>query len=325
MAIRKKSNKNPPVLSHEFIVQNHADIVSCMAMIFLLGLMFEVRRHRRPHPGEGGGEGFVPLLPPPPPGALGAAGRGGVPMRRGRLVGGWLRLPLGQRGSLPAHLPASPRPRRAARPPALPPPLCAGRGAGRPATRPEEPRRRPSPRLTLAAPGPAPRGTPSRPGEAQPAVAARARLPAPLAAREGRLCPAAPPPRRAAVKGRGAGRRASSRRGGGGGEFLLAAGLRGSRSAAAGGGGEGRARPSRDRRSPALCVRGPAGPRRHYGSRQAARRGRETSGDVYLQPPLGAAGAHGGFPFPPPGPRRRRLRGPRPRVASRRYGGVRSR
>uniref|UniRef100_A0A8C3D5W1 Translocation associated membrane protein 1 n=1 Tax=Corvus moneduloides TaxID=1196302 RepID=A0A8C3D5W1_CORMO len=42
MAIRKKSNKNPPVLSHEFIVQNHADIVSCMAMIFLLGLMFEI-------------------------------------------------------------------------------------------------------------------------------------------------------------------------------------------------------------------------------------------------------------------------------------------
>ncbi|KAK4827777.1 hypothetical protein QYF61_021522 [Mycteria americana] len=42
MAIRKKSNKNPPVLSHEFIVQNHADIVSCLAMIFLLGLMFEI-------------------------------------------------------------------------------------------------------------------------------------------------------------------------------------------------------------------------------------------------------------------------------------------
>uniref|UniRef100_A0A8C5WQ74 Translocating chain-associated membrane protein n=1 Tax=Laticauda laticaudata TaxID=8630 RepID=A0A8C5WQ74_LATLA len=42
MAIRKKSNKNPPVLSHEFVVQNHADIVSCMAMVFLLGLMFEV-------------------------------------------------------------------------------------------------------------------------------------------------------------------------------------------------------------------------------------------------------------------------------------------
>lgn len=59
MAIRKKSNKNPPVLSHEFIVQNHADIVSCMAMIFLLGLMFEVRRHRRPR--RGSSSRFLPL------------------------------------------------------------------------------------------------------------------------------------------------------------------------------------------------------------------------------------------------------------------------
>ncbi|XP_074843201.1 translocating chain-associated membrane protein 1 isoform X2 [Carettochelys insculpta] len=42
MAVRKKSSKNPPVLSHEFIVQNHADIVSCVAMVFLLGLMFEI-------------------------------------------------------------------------------------------------------------------------------------------------------------------------------------------------------------------------------------------------------------------------------------------
>ncbi|XP_069477284.1 translocating chain-associated membrane protein 1 [Ambystoma mexicanum] len=42
MAIRKKTNKNPPVLSHEFIIQNHADIVSCLAMVFLLGLMFEI-------------------------------------------------------------------------------------------------------------------------------------------------------------------------------------------------------------------------------------------------------------------------------------------
>uniref|UniRef100_A0A8D0G896 TLC domain-containing protein n=1 Tax=Sphenodon punctatus TaxID=8508 RepID=A0A8D0G896_SPHPU len=42
MAIRKRVNKNPPVLSHEFIVQNHADIVSCVAMVFLLGLMFEI-------------------------------------------------------------------------------------------------------------------------------------------------------------------------------------------------------------------------------------------------------------------------------------------
>jgi len=38
----KKSGKNPPVLSHEFIIQNHADIVSCVAMVFVLGLMFQV-------------------------------------------------------------------------------------------------------------------------------------------------------------------------------------------------------------------------------------------------------------------------------------------
>lgn len=45
MGIRKKTNKNPPVLSHEFVIQNHADIVSCVAMVFLLGLMFEVSPH----------------------------------------------------------------------------------------------------------------------------------------------------------------------------------------------------------------------------------------------------------------------------------------
>ncbi|KAM9839527.1 translocating chain-associated membrane protein 1 [Aulostomus maculatus] len=42
MGIRKKTTKNPPVMSHEFVIQNHADIVSCVAMVFLLGLMFEV-------------------------------------------------------------------------------------------------------------------------------------------------------------------------------------------------------------------------------------------------------------------------------------------
>uniref|UniRef100_A0A4W3J2X4 Translocating chain-associated membrane protein n=1 Tax=Callorhinchus milii TaxID=7868 RepID=A0A4W3J2X4_CALMI len=41
MGLRKK-NKNPAVLSHEFVIQNHADIVSCVAMVILLGLMFEV-------------------------------------------------------------------------------------------------------------------------------------------------------------------------------------------------------------------------------------------------------------------------------------------
>lgn len=53
MAIRKKSSKNPPVLSHEFVLQNHADIVSCVAMVFLLGLMFEVSPTARPAAGPG--------------------------------------------------------------------------------------------------------------------------------------------------------------------------------------------------------------------------------------------------------------------------------
>lgn len=41
MVLRKK-NKSPPVLSHEFMIQNHADIVSCGAMLIALGLVFEV-------------------------------------------------------------------------------------------------------------------------------------------------------------------------------------------------------------------------------------------------------------------------------------------
>ncbi|XP_008065841.1 translocating chain-associated membrane protein 1-like 1 [Carlito syrichta] len=41
MGLRKKSSKNPPVLSQEFVLQNHADIVSCVGMFFVLGLMFE--------------------------------------------------------------------------------------------------------------------------------------------------------------------------------------------------------------------------------------------------------------------------------------------
>lgn len=37
----RRSNKNPPILSHEFVIQNHADIVSCIAMVFVLGLIFQ--------------------------------------------------------------------------------------------------------------------------------------------------------------------------------------------------------------------------------------------------------------------------------------------
>jgi len=38
---RKTSTKNPPILSHEFVIQNHADIVSCVAMVFVVGLMVQ--------------------------------------------------------------------------------------------------------------------------------------------------------------------------------------------------------------------------------------------------------------------------------------------
>jgi len=41
MGFRRK-NKSPAVLSHEFIIQNHADTASCLVMGLLLGLMFEV-------------------------------------------------------------------------------------------------------------------------------------------------------------------------------------------------------------------------------------------------------------------------------------------
>ncbi|GLV32140.1 TRAM [Carabus blaptoides fortunei] len=39
--VRKSSSKNPPILSHEFIIQNHADIVSCVAMVFVIGIMIQ--------------------------------------------------------------------------------------------------------------------------------------------------------------------------------------------------------------------------------------------------------------------------------------------
>lgn len=40
--MRRPNQKSPPILSHEFIIQNHADIVSCLAMLFVLGLVFQV-------------------------------------------------------------------------------------------------------------------------------------------------------------------------------------------------------------------------------------------------------------------------------------------
>lgn len=40
-SIGRKANKNPPIFSHEFVIQNHADIVSCAVMVFLVGLMIQ--------------------------------------------------------------------------------------------------------------------------------------------------------------------------------------------------------------------------------------------------------------------------------------------
>lgn len=40
--IRNQKNKNPPFFSHEFVIQNHADIISCVAMVFVVGLMLQV-------------------------------------------------------------------------------------------------------------------------------------------------------------------------------------------------------------------------------------------------------------------------------------------
>lgn len=42
---RPGSQKNPSILSHEFVIQNHADIVSCIAMVIVLGLLFNVSVH----------------------------------------------------------------------------------------------------------------------------------------------------------------------------------------------------------------------------------------------------------------------------------------
>ncbi|XP_064481004.1 translocating chain-associated membrane protein 1-like isoform X2 [Ornithodoros turicata] len=39
---RRTGNKTPPIFSHEFVIQNHADIVSCVAMVFVVGLLFQV-------------------------------------------------------------------------------------------------------------------------------------------------------------------------------------------------------------------------------------------------------------------------------------------
>ena len=42
MGMPRKKPKNPPVMSHEFVIQNHADILACVAIVIVLGLVSEV-------------------------------------------------------------------------------------------------------------------------------------------------------------------------------------------------------------------------------------------------------------------------------------------
>lgn len=39
---RSKTSKNPPILSQEFLLQNHADIIASVAMVFVVGLTIQV-------------------------------------------------------------------------------------------------------------------------------------------------------------------------------------------------------------------------------------------------------------------------------------------
>ncbi|KAL3075724.1 hypothetical protein niasHS_012554 [Heterodera schachtii] len=40
-----RNKKSPPILSHEFVIQNHGDIVSCGIMVVMLGFMFGATSH----------------------------------------------------------------------------------------------------------------------------------------------------------------------------------------------------------------------------------------------------------------------------------------
>nr|CAB3267215.1 Tram1/2 translocating chain-associating membrane protein 1/2 [Phallusia mammillata] len=41
MGMPRKKQKHPPVMSHEFVIQNHADILACVAIVIVLGLISE--------------------------------------------------------------------------------------------------------------------------------------------------------------------------------------------------------------------------------------------------------------------------------------------
>uniref|UniRef100_H2ZCV4 Translocating chain-associated membrane protein n=1 Tax=Ciona savignyi TaxID=51511 RepID=H2ZCV4_CIOSA len=42
MGMPRKKPKSPPIMSHEFVIQNHADILACIAILIVLGLVAEI-------------------------------------------------------------------------------------------------------------------------------------------------------------------------------------------------------------------------------------------------------------------------------------------
>ena len=42
-ALGRTKKQAPPILSHEFIIQNHGDLISCLIMLVMVGFMFQVR------------------------------------------------------------------------------------------------------------------------------------------------------------------------------------------------------------------------------------------------------------------------------------------
>ena len=42
--LKKPGSKgdSPPIFSHEFVIKNHADILSCLSMVVFVMLMFQV-------------------------------------------------------------------------------------------------------------------------------------------------------------------------------------------------------------------------------------------------------------------------------------------
>ncbi|KAI1706289.1 TLC domain-containing protein [Ditylenchus destructor] len=41
-ALSRSKKSSPPILSHEFVITNHGDIISCVIMLFMLGFMFQI-------------------------------------------------------------------------------------------------------------------------------------------------------------------------------------------------------------------------------------------------------------------------------------------